>query len=73
MLALVLEQTLGHRLRGSCSAEVALDRLEPSRLNQFEHATRTYGLTRPMREQKDILRQLGLMKLVDDEGSTDLR
>jgi hypothetical protein len=71
MLALLLERTLGHRLRGKCSAEVALERLEPCRLNQFEGAARAYGLTRPTAEQKDILRQLGLMKLVDDEAVSE--
>ncbi len=67
MLALLLERTLSHRLRGTCSAEVALERLELCRLNQFDSATRAYGLTRPTPEQKDILRHLGLMKLVDDD------
>lgn len=67
MLALLLERTLGHRLRGRCSAEVALERLEPCRLNQFESTARAYGLTRATAEQQDILRHLGLAKLVDDE------
>lgn len=67
MLALLLERTLQHRLRGQCSPEVALERLEPCRLNQFKNAAHAYGLTRPNAEQKEILRMLGLLKLVDDE------
>lgn len=68
MLALLLERTLGHRLRARYSAEAALDKLEPCRLNQLSAGDQTvYGLTRPTAEQKDILRQLGLAKLVDDE------
>jgi transposase len=68
MLALLLERTLQQRLRGKCSPEVALERLEPCRLNQFDSATRAYALTRPTAEQKDILRALDLMRLVDDEA-----
>lgn len=68
MLALLLERTLGHRLRGKYSAEAALEELEPCRLNQFSAGEQTvYGLTRPTAEQKTILRQLGLAKLGDDE------
>jgi hypothetical protein len=67
MLGLLLERTLGHRLRGTCSAEAALERLEPCRLNHFAGATSAYGLTRATVEQKELLRQLGLLSLVDDE------
>lgn len=68
MLALLLERSLGHRLRGKCSAEAALEELEPCRLNQFSAGEQTvYGLTRPTAEQKTILRQIGFAKLVDDE------
>jgi hypothetical protein len=68
MLALLLERTLQHRLRGKCSSEVALEKLEPCRLNQFESTTQAYALTRPTAEQKDLLRHLNLLKLVDDEA-----
>jgi hypothetical protein len=67
MLALLLERTLQHRLRGKCSPEAALELLEPCRLNRFASETRAYGLTRPTTEQKEILRHLGLSKLIDDE------
>jgi len=68
MLALLLERTLGHRVHDKCSAETALELLEPCRLNQFNHAERmTYGLTRATTDQKDILDKLGLLKLIDEE------
>jgi hypothetical protein len=66
MLALLLERTLGQRLRGHCTAEEALENLEPCRLNRFAHDTHAYGLTRPTDEQAVLLRQLGMMNLVDD-------
>lgn len=66
MLALLLERTLAHRLRGVASAEAALERLEPCRLNRFDADDSAYGLTRATDEQKHILRRIDLLRLVDD-------
>jgi transposase len=68
MLALLLERTLRQRLRGLSTTGKALELLEPCRLNQFQAAEQvTYGLTRPTPEQRDLLKRLEMLKLVDDE------
>jgi ParB-like chromosome segregation protein Spo0J len=68
MLALLLERLLGQRLGTTCSAEMALETLEPCRLNQYGSARKqaVYSLTYPTPEQMRILRRLHLSHLVDE-------
>jgi hypothetical protein len=68
MLALVLERLLGQRLGTTCSAPMALESLEPCRLNQYGTARKqaVYTLTHPTPDQTRILRRLHLSHLADE-------
>ena len=68
MLALLLERTIRTKLGDACSAERALQLLEPCRLNQFTGSDNvTYGLTRPTAEQRALIERLQLKPLLDDQ------
>lgn len=73
MLSLVLERTLENKLRGSFSPQMALELLEPCRLNQYGTARgqAIYGLTQLSPEQMRILRRLGLTQLADETAVAD--
>jgi len=68
MLALLLERSLNHRLRGTCSAAMALELMKSCCLNQYGRAEgkRTYVVTIPNEEQQRLLRRLRLTRLADD-------
>jgi len=74
MLALLLERTLQHKLKGKYTAEAALEVLEGCHLNQIAagaDGTAAYTLTEPTPEQAAILRLLRLAQLGDQEQLAD--
>ncbi|MDQ7815384.1 MAG: hypothetical protein RDU25_06330 [Patescibacteria group bacterium] len=74
MLALLLERTLQHKLKGKCTAEAALEVLEGCHLNQIAAGAdgmKAYTLTEPTPEQAAILRLLRLQQLGDQEQVAD--
>jgi hypothetical protein len=70
MLALLLERTLRHKLKGKHSVEAALEALEGCRLNRLvarANGEAVYALTELTPEQSAILRELRLQQLGDQE------
>lgn len=69
MLALLLERTLGHKLKSKASSGQALEVLKSCNLNRYtesDDAQSAYLLTHTNTEQDRILRTLGLDRLADD-------
>jgi len=74
MLALLLERTLGHKLKGRYTADAALEVLEGCRLNRCAAGAESKAahlLTQPTHEQRKILRTLGLERLGDQDEVGD--
>ena len=73
MLALLLERTLHHQLKGHCSARVALEQLETCRLNRYAIGDdeAAYTVTKPKPEQQRLLRILRAQELADEGYLTD--
>ena len=74
MLALLLERTLKHKLKGKYTAEAAMEALKGCHLNQIATADdglSTYTLTETTPEQAAILRLLRLQALADQEQVAD--
>lgn len=69
MLALLLERTLGRKLRGKHTAKAALELLATCHLNRYrpEGAPQFFDITRPDAVQDGILRALRLRHLVDPQ------
>jgi hypothetical protein len=68
MLALLLERTLAHKLKGKHTVEAALELLEDCHLNRFapnSEGPAAYILTELTSQQNAILRTLGLQRLGD--------
>lgn len=73
MLALLLERTLHHKLKGKYSTEAALGALEGCRLNRLAanaDGAAAYALTELTAEQAAILRMLRQQQLGDQEHVT---
>jgi hypothetical protein len=73
MLALLLERTLAHRLNGHCSAQAALETLEPCCLNRHEvqQGQAAYTLTTRKPDQDRLLRLLRMQHLADEDHLAD--
>jgi hypothetical protein len=73
MLALLLERTLHHQLKGRCSARAALEQLETCRLNRqaMGESDAAYTLTETKPEQQRLLRVLRAQELADEGYLTD--
>jgi hypothetical protein len=74
MLALLLERTLHHKLKGKHTVAAALEVLEGCRLNRLAAGTdgaAAYALTELTPEQRAILRLLRLQQLGDQEYVSD--
>jgi len=74
MLALLLERTLQHKLRGLHSPREALELLAPLHLNHYQQtadAKGAYVLTQADAAQAAILRRLALQRLVLDREVAD--
>ena len=74
MLALLLERTLHHRLKGQYTTGAALEELEGCRLNRLAaraDGTAAYALTEKTPEQSAILRLLRLQELGDPDQVAD--
>jgi hypothetical protein len=73
MLALLLERTLKHKLKGKHTPQAALEALKGCHLNHVATDDRmtTYTLTEPTPEQTAILRLLRLQTLIDQEQVAD--
>jgi transposase len=72
MLALLLQKTLSERLDG-LSAERAIEQLSTCCLNHYQQSgtASAYTITQPDDEQLDLLRKLGLTRLVDQSVVAD--
>lgn len=73
MLALLLERTLKHKLKGKLPAQAALEALKGCHLNHVATDDRmtTYTLTEPTPEQTATLRLLRLQALADQQQVAD--
>jgi transposase len=73
VLALLLERTLHHKLKGRYSAEAAIELLETCRLNLYagQRSPPAYAITHADPDQKAILRALHLQHLADDDEVAD--
>lgn len=68
MLALLLERTLARRLKGTCSADFALETLATCHLNRLKASDNVvYGLTDATTAQQKLLRTLHLERILTDD------